>query len=51
MNWSTHLTPESALMLHEERVARLQRSWGPLGLRAALRRLRTRRSDRYDLAA
>lgn len=53
MNWSSHLTYETARSLHEERVARLSRSWAPLrltGLSRVLRRQR-RTADRYDLAA
>lgn len=58
MNWTSHLTYVTARELHEERVQRLQRSWGPLfdgSLRAALRRRNARRAAArargYDLAA
>ncbi len=53
MNGITTLTFESASALHEERVARLQRSWGPLwrGRRPWRTRRAARTGSRYDLAA
>ncbi|WP_158220588.1 hypothetical protein [Kineosporia sp. A_224] len=58
MNWNSHLTYVTARALHEERVERLQRSWGPSltgTIGAALRRRSARRAAAraraYDLAA